>query len=75
MSKNSCRMLLSHSLRLASTISLTRNVTLLGTSQCAPSAHCIGKTCTKQKRCKEDRKHLWWNGMDRFLLNGRILQP
>ncbi|KAG2351357.1 hypothetical protein BDR07DRAFT_1445034, partial [Suillus spraguei] len=64
MSNNSCHMLLSNSFQLASTISSQ------GTSRCPPSAHCIGSP-----RCEEDRKQLWWNGMDRFLLNGRILQP
>ncbi|KAG1863037.1 hypothetical protein F4604DRAFT_1929213 [Suillus subluteus] len=32
-------------------------------------------TCTKQKRFKEDWKQLWWNGMGRFLLDGRNPQP
>lgn len=32
-------------------------------------------TCTKQKRCEEDWKQLWWNGMGRFLLDGRNPQP
>jgi hypothetical protein len=32
-------------------------------------------TCRKQKRCEEDWKQLWWNGMGRFLLDGRNPQP
>ncbi|KAG2078815.1 hypothetical protein BDR04DRAFT_4721 [Suillus decipiens] len=87
-------MLLSNSFKLASMISLTRNVTLLGPwceTQCSSQgtsrlhhrvvawevpfiAH--AGTCTKQKRCAEDWKKLWWNGMDiGLLLNERNLQP
>ncbi|KAG1906593.1 uncharacterized protein F5891DRAFT_1101148 [Suillus fuscotomentosus] len=32
-------------------------------------------TCMKQTRCEEDWKQLWWNGMGRFLLDGRNPQP
>ncbi|KAG2120486.1 uncharacterized protein F5147DRAFT_562476 [Suillus discolor] len=32
-------------------------------------------TCTKQKLCEDDWKQLWWNGMGRFLLDGRNPQP
>ncbi|KAG1886262.1 hypothetical protein F4604DRAFT_1572178, partial [Suillus subluteus] len=32
-------------------------------------------TCTKQNRCEEDWKQLWWNRMGRFLLDGRNPQP
>ncbi|KAG1879193.1 hypothetical protein F4604DRAFT_1579665 [Suillus subluteus] len=27
-------------------------------------------TCMKHKRCEEDWRQLWWNGMGRFLLDG-----
>ncbi|KAG2351517.1 hypothetical protein BDR07DRAFT_1423864 [Suillus spraguei] len=53
-----------------------------GTSRCAPLGHCMGSpiycACRKlhEKIYEDDRKQLWWNGMDiRFLLNGRNLQP
>ncbi|KAG1840787.1 hypothetical protein C8R48DRAFT_620727 [Suillus tomentosus] len=32
-------------------------------------------TCMKKTRCEEDWKQLWWNGMGRFLLDGRNPQP
>ncbi|KAG2361141.1 hypothetical protein BDR07DRAFT_1410545 [Suillus spraguei] len=71
MSRNSCRMLLRKSFQLASMISLTRNVTLLGTSQCAPSGHCMGSSTYGDARRTGNN----CGGMDRFLLNGRNLQP
>ncbi|KAG2367564.1 hypothetical protein BDR07DRAFT_1392934 [Suillus spraguei] len=60
MSKNSCRMILSNSLHQ-------------GTSRCAPSGHCMGSST--YDRCKEDWKQLCQNGINRFLLNRRNLQP
>ncbi|KAG1822436.1 uncharacterized protein BJ212DRAFT_1296503 [Suillus subaureus] len=32
-------------------------------------------TCMNQKRCEEDWKQLWWNGMGWFLLDGQNPQP
>ncbi|KIK39206.1 hypothetical protein CY34DRAFT_25364 [Suillus luteus UH-Slu-Lm8-n1] len=32
-------------------------------------------TCTRQKSYKDDWKQLWWNGIGRFLLDGRNPQP
>jgi len=41
----------------------------------APPTMVHAGTCSMQNKCEEDWKQLWWNGMGRFLLDGRNPQP
>lgn len=42
---------------------------------CEPPLMIQVTACTKHKWCAHDWKQLWWNGMGRFLLDGRNPQP
>ncbi|KAH7904850.1 hypothetical protein BJ138DRAFT_1234739 [Hygrophoropsis aurantiaca] len=40
-----------------------------------PDIECHASSCTDAVRCSDDWRQFWWNGMGRFLLDGRNPQP